>query len=256
MDRIVVGILLVAACSADTDNVGSVQEAYCNCNSNPVPCCCETPIVLDIAGDGLELTTWREGVVFALRPSRPIGPWAWTHQGSDDAWLVLDNDDGGVITNGTELFWRIHRAAKDPDGEERNGFLALAQYDSNGDRVVDEQDNVLDELRRWQDKDHDGISQPEKPHVLPELGVAGPSVDYASIREPDGQGNVPRYSASVHVTPGSSVGMTAWDVMLTSPDASEWNYGAPPTEEPPEGGDDRHREYRSRAGVCQRGGER
>jgi hypothetical protein len=69
---------------------------------------------------------------------------------------------------------------------------------------------------------------------LPELGVAGLSVDYASIREPDGQGNVLRYSAPVHVTPGSSVGMTAWDVMLTSPYASEWNYGAPRIEEPPE----------------------
>lgn len=53
------------------------------------------------------------------------------------------------------------------------------------------------------------------------MGVAGLSVDHSQIHQPDGLGNVLRYSAAIDGTPGSTVGMTAWDVQLTSPTRAE-----------------------------------
>ncbi len=110
-----------------------------------------------------------------------------------------------------------------PAGENRNGFLALAQHDENNDHVIDNRDMTYEEIRLWQDRDHDGVSQPDELLTLSEAGVAGISVDYKHRRIPDGQGNVVRYSAEVYPLPGATVGMTAWDVMLASPTKWEQN---------------------------------
>src|SRR6185369_9321508 len=53
-----------------------------------------------------------------------------------------------------------------------------------------------------------------KLHALPELGVASISLAYTEAREADRHGNSFRYKAAVYGTPGSPVGMTAWDVWL------------------------------------------
>jgi hypothetical protein len=101
-----------------------------------------------------------------------------------------------------------------PAGTLRNGFLALAQYDEDHNDAMDEKDAIFSELRLWQDTDHDGTSQPAELHALPELGVAGISLAYTEAREVDQHGNSFRYKAAVYGTPGSPVGMTAWDVWL------------------------------------------
>lgn len=73
---------------------------------------------------------------------------------------------------------------------------------------------MFSELRLWQDVDHDGVSQPWELHALTELGVAGISLAYVEAHEADENGNSFRYRAAVYGTPGSPVGMTAWDVWL------------------------------------------
>jgi hypothetical protein len=79
---------------------------------------------------------------------------------------------------------------------------------------MDAEDDIFSELRLCQDRDHDGVSQPAELLTLPELGVAGISLAYAEAREGDQHGNSFRYKAAVYGTPGSPVGMTAWDVWL------------------------------------------
>jgi hypothetical protein len=88
------------------------------------------------------------------------------------------------------------------------------QNDDDGNDVIDENDAIFADLRLWEDVNHDGISQPMELHTLPELGVAGISLAYAEAREVDQHGNSFRYKAAVYGTPGSPVGMTAWDVWL------------------------------------------
>jgi len=207
----------------------------CNCDAYPQPCCCTTPVIVDVAGDGVKLTSWQDGVIFNLVPWYGPSYRAWTEPGSDDAWLFLDSNSDGVVTDGTELFGDVTIQPDPADGHEKNGFLALAQHDENGDSVIDKQDWVFDRLRLWQDQDHDGASQPDELHRLADLGVQSLSVKYTPIYEPDGQGNVYRYSAAVTPAAGSPVGMTAWDVTLTSPTGKEREaYGLPEPEALPD----------------------
>lgn len=206
-------IALFGACSSDEANLASTQQAACNCDAYPEPCCCTTPILLDVAGDGFRLTSWAEGVLFAQSPAYRPSERAWTEPHSDDAWLVLDRNTDGVINDGSEMFGNKTPQPSPPAGHEANGFLALAEYD-NGDEIIDRRDRVYSGLRLWQDRNHDGVSQPIELHTLAEMGVAGISVVYVEEREVDRHGNVFTYKADVHAATGASVGMTAWDVWL------------------------------------------
>lgn len=206
-------LALAAACSS-VPGLGSIDQDICNCDAEIPPCCCTSPILIDVAGDGFRLTSWADGVEFAPHPGFRRSDRAWTEANSDDAWLVLDRDGDGVINDGSELFGNATPQSQPPEGTLRNGFLALARYDDDRNGMIDARDAVFLDLRLWQDRDHDGISQPLELHALPELGVAGLSLIYVEAPEVDQHGNSFRYKAAVYGKPGSSVGMTAWDVWL------------------------------------------
>lgn len=211
------GTFLHLAC-AGSPEVASLERALCNCDQPVIPCCCNSPVVIDVGGDGIHLTSWADGVVFALRPGQPSMR-AWTRAHSDDAWLVLDTNGDGVINDGSEMFGNMSPQPTPRLGQVKNGFLALSQHD-DGDGIVDNDDEVFMSLRLWQDGNHDGVSQSDELRTLPELGVTGISVDYSEYRHADEHHNLFRFRADVYSTPWSTVGPTAWDVWLTSPISS------------------------------------
>lgn len=231
--QLTIGLLLAGACSSD-HSVASVEHALCNCDAETPPCCCTSPILIDVAGDGFRLTSWTNGVEFSPRPGFRPSARAWTEPGSDDAWLALDRDGDGVINDGSEMFGNATPQPQPPDGTLRNGFLALAQYDYDRNDTIDEKDAIFAELRLWQDADHDGVSRPWELHMLTELGVAGISLAYAEAREVDQHGNAFRYWSRVYGTAGSPVGMTAWDVWLVGvkPDPVVYERSTPSDVEP------------------------
>lgn len=105
-------------------------------------------------------------------------------------------------------------------GQERHGFLALAEFDStanggNGDGSVDSLDAVFASLRLWRDADHDGVSEPGEIHPLPALGLTALELDYRESRRTDAHGNQFRYRAKVRGG-GGLLGRWAWDVFLVS----------------------------------------
>ena len=217
----------------DADEECNVEMQMCDTgyywNSTPDFCCCAdtnskiclSPILIDVTGNGFDLTDGANGVRFDLNNDGTAERLSWTTENTDDAWLVLDRNANGLVDNGTELFGTFSPQPQPPPGRQRNGFLALAEYDKsenggNGDRVIDNRDTIFPSLRLWRDTDHNGASDAAELHTLTALGVTSISLDYSEARRRDRYGNSFRYRATVSGAKRGGVGRWAYDVFLVS----------------------------------------
>lgn len=178
---------------------------------------CWTPIIIDLSGNGFDLTNGSNGVYF--RPNNGDMPirTAWTSAGSDDAFLVLDRNGNGLIDDGTELFGCSTPQPEPPLGELKNGFLALAEYDrpengGNGNGKIGPGDGIFSELALWRDVNHNGISEPAELQRLSASEIRTIGLDYHESRRQDQHGNKFKYRARVRDRHGAQVGRWAWDV--------------------------------------------
>lgn len=192
---------------------GSWNFEWCGC----IPY--SSPIIVDVDGDGFDLTNASGGVTFNLNNIGGKEKIAWTRSNSDDAWLVLDRNGNGMIDDGTELFGDITPQPEPAAGEKKNGFRALAEYDknSNGGNAngqIENSDSIFSALRLWVDVNHNGLSEPSELHTLPSQNVAALELDYKSSKKTDASGNQFSFRAKVKSSRAEQLGRWAWDVYL------------------------------------------
>jgi hypothetical protein len=163
----------------------------------------------------IRLTSIQHGVLFDLIPDGHPEPVSWTRAESDDAFLALDRNHNGLIDDSRELFGTTTNQPPNPD---RNGFLALAVFDENGDGRIDSHDAIFAQLVLWFDRNHNGRSEPGELVSLAEAGVVSINLHYHISNRTDEHGNHFRYVSDVRQRVGDHViTRRAIDVLLATP---------------------------------------
>ncbi len=137
------------------------------------------PIVLDLDGDGIELTGVSQGVSFDLNADGSIETAATVTGG--DGLLALDKNNNGAIDDGTELFGDQNGAS--------NGFEELAKYDSNRDGSIDSKDAIYDQLRVLVRSDSEDSRSLGQLLTLTQAGINSISLGAQDVSESASGGN-------------------------------------------------------------------
>lgn len=194
-----------------------------------------SPIIVDTTGQGFRLTSAKGGVPFDIAADGHSIQIAWTAAASGNAFLALDRNHNGRIDNGKELFGNF---TPQPESNDPNGFLALAEFDKpenggNGDGIIDKRDAIFSQLVLWIDENHDGVSQPNELHTLPELGVFSLALKYKDSRRTDEFGNKFRYKSAINpdTSDGESKdGRWIYDVFFVTLDKNGYEVRPSPKE--------------------------
>ena len=155
----------------------------------------ETPIVLDLNGNGVQTLSIDEGVEFDILNTGSKVKTGWVS--GEDALLAIDNNGNGQIDDRSELF----------GGGIGEGFAKLAAFDSNDDTFVDAADEGFSELKVWQDANENGFTDANELVSLESAGVASLNTTYTNVFTTDAVGNIHGEHSSAILTSGKTIDM-------------------------------------------------
>ncbi|WP_395832310.1 cadherin-like domain-containing protein, partial [Elstera sp.] len=125
----------------------------------------QTPIVLDVSGQGLSLlNAAQSGVSTSIFDQTATGTTAWI--GAGNAFLALDDDGDGIINAQDIIF------TDDAPGAETDMDAVQQVYDSSGSGTLDQADTRFADFRVWEDRNQDGIADQAEVQTLAEAGIA------------------------------------------------------------------------------------
>ena len=145
-------------------------------NMNNASAAVYDPIILDLNGNGYEIERKSSGAYFDLNCDGFAERINWT---TKDAILAVDKNGNGTIDDGNEVFGDFF--VLENGQRARNGFEALAQFDSNNDGLIDETDTSFDDLLLWIDSNGNGISDEGELSSLSSHGIKSISLDYTTV---------------------------------------------------------------------------
>jgi len=150
------------------------------------------PLVLDLDGDGVELSSLSDSSVhFDYDRDGFAEKTGWVT--ADDGILVRDANSNGTVDGASELF----------GSPNQDGFAVLETMDTNGDGRIDARDVGFEQLLVWQDLDQDGVSDPGELKTLDEVGINSISVIRSDITGAN-QGHSVGYEASFQRVNGTT----------------------------------------------------
>ncbi|MCP5404790.1 MAG: tandem-95 repeat protein [Pseudomonadaceae bacterium] len=160
----------------DTATVTVVVEAAPPPPPPPPPV---SPIVIDLNGDGIHTIAAADShAQFDLFADGTPEHTAWFS--GNDGILVRDENGDGIINDINEMFGT--------DNPDSNGYeTLLAEMDSNGDGVIDANDEGFEQLQLWVDANEDGVTDAGELHSLADFGIvsinATPVADYNQLTD-------------------------------------------------------------------------
>ncbi|WP_277344991.1 calcium-binding protein, partial [Metapseudomonas otitidis] len=165
-----------------------------------------SPIVIDLDGDGIE-TKKVGSAYFDLNNDGLSERSGWVSP--DEGLLVHDRNGDGRISNGAELFG--NHSILNNGKTAGNGFQALAEYDNNGDGLINADDASYSSLQVWRDLNGNGISDAGELQSLADAGVVSISTGYTTSTQKDANGHEYRQIGSVTLANGTaSVAADVW----------------------------------------------
>jgi hypothetical protein len=192
-----------AQCSAGTyltDPLPSgIQTYYCN-DSVGRAWTCSTPIVL-VFDPNEPVRFLPASHMFSVSPGSGASSFDWPTPATP--WLAFDRNGNGTIDDGSELFGSS--TPLQGGSTARNGFEALAEFDSNHDRFIDAADCSWDRLVIWRDGNGDGVSQPAELASVRGERLLGISISYELAPRCDALGNCERERAEFRWVDGSGL---------------------------------------------------
>ncbi len=132
------------------------------------------PVVLDLDGDGIELIGKADSrAYYDVKGDGYKHNIGWA--GADDGFLAIDTDGDGVISAANELSFALWTT--DPNDTDVQALKSV--FDTNNNGMIDAGDAQFGQLRIWQDRNGDGVTDAGELKTLAEAGIASLSLDVA-----------------------------------------------------------------------------
>lgn len=160
-----------ASASTTSSAVNTASSSYQRLQELKLQGC--DPIVLDLSGEGINLTEAGKGANFDINADGMMDSTAWV--AGDTAMLVYDKNGNNRIDDGSELFG-------DQNGA-KDGFAELAKYDSNNDGKIDSKDSIYKNLKLYRDLNGDGKMSENEFSTLGDMGIKALNLNATEVDE-------------------------------------------------------------------------
>ncbi len=172
--------------SGESDDSDDSDDSSWSTTGDPPPSDSQgsaTPLVLAFRGEAVHFNTAVTASFDLTGTMSVVTDWPT----STTPWLALDRNGNNQIDDGGELFGS---ATLLPSGEAAaNGFIALAELDSNSDGRIDAGDPMWSRLLVWSDVDGDRKSTANELSTASMRDLVAIELEYSVDRRCDARGN-------------------------------------------------------------------